>query len=115
MSIDSSPNSSDSNEPRDNHLDDPKCVYWVRDDYREFITDPNSEVVNLARLTAYAEYGERIHGAEAHHEIPLRKINAPAFLDALTPEEHGRLHASDPEPVEVDGIPRLRYEAEADR
>ena len=87
-----------------------KCTYWVRDDWRDFITDPNGEIVNLARLTAYAEYGEDIHEAQAHHEIPLLKIDAPAFLDALDKEEHGEFHAQDPDPVEVDGFPLLRAE-----
>ena len=114
MSENTPPNRQFSDESRDNTTNGPKCIYWVRHDYREFITDPNGEIVNLARLTAYAEHGERIHSAQAHHEIPLRKINAPAFIDALTPEEHGRLHASGLKPVEVDGIPRLRHEAEAD-
>lgn len=87
----------------------PKCTYWVReDDGREFITDPNGDIVNLARLTAYAEYGEEIHDAHAHHEIPLLKIDAPAFLDVLREEEHGRFHGEDPDPVEMDGFPVLR-------
>ena len=84
------------------------CTYWVRHDGREFITDPNGEIVNLARLTAYAEYGEDIHEAQAHHEIPLLKIDAPAFLDALEKEKHGKFHGQGPEPVEKDGFPVLR-------
>jgi hypothetical protein len=88
----------------------PSCTYWVRDDGREFITDPNGDVVNLARLTAYAEHGDDIHEVQAHHEIPLLKIDAPAFLDALTQEEHGAYHGQDPDPVEVDGFPLLRPE-----
>lgn len=87
---------------------DRKCTYWVRDDAREFITDPNGEIVNLARLTAYAEHGEAIFDAHAHHELPLLKINAPRFIDALTPEEHWQLHGKDSGPVEVDGIPLIR-------
>lgn len=84
------------------------CTYWVRDDGREFITDPNGEIVNLARLTAFAEYGEQIYDSHAHHEIPLVKVDAPEFLDALTPEEHGGFHGQNPEPVDVDGFPLLR-------
>jgi len=90
------------------------CTYWIREDGREFITDPNGDVVNLARLTAYAEHGAAIHGAHAHHEIPLLKIDAPAFLGALPQEEHGRLHGGDPKPVEVDGFPLLLPEGETD-
>jgi len=84
------------------------CTYWVRDDDRDFLTDPNGEIVNLARLTAYARYGDEIHGAHVHHEIPLYKIDAPAFLSPLSPEEHGRLHGQESDPVEIEGIPRLR-------
>lgn len=87
---------------------DRNCTYWVRDDAPEFITDPDGEIVNLARLTAYAEHGEQIHEAHAHHELPLLKIDAPRFLDALTPGDHGQLHGQNPEPVEVDGIPLVR-------
>jgi len=90
--------------------DGASCTYWVRDDGREFITDPNGDVVNLARLTAYAEHGERIHEAQAHHKIPLLKIDAPGFIEPLSDGEHGRLHAQNPEPVEVDGFPMLESE-----
>lgn len=83
------------------------CTYWVRDGY-EFITDPNDDVVNLARLTAYAEHGEEIHDCQAHHELPTLKITAPEFLAALSPTEHRQLHSFDSDPVEVDGIPLLR-------
>lgn len=86
------------------------CSYWVRHDGREFITDPNGEVVNLARLTAYAEYGDKIHEAEAHHRMPLLKIDAPRFIVPLTKEEHGKLHGRKPEPVEVDGFPMILEE-----
>lgn len=82
--------------------------YWRRDDHREFITDPNGDVVNLARLTAYAEYGDVVHEREIHHEIPIEKPDAPPFLTPLTEEAHGALHGSYPEPREIDGIPRLR-------
>lgn len=82
------------------------CTYWVRHDSREFITDPDGFIVNLARLTAYAEYGEAIHEAQAHHKIPPLKIDAPAFLDALKPEDHHRVDHQETE--EVDGTPLVR-------
>jgi hypothetical protein len=88
-----------------------KCTYWVRDDDREFITDPNGDVVNLARLTAFAEYGEKIYDSHAHHEIPLLKVDAPEFIDAFGEEEHGELHRQNADPDIVDGIPRLRAES----
>lgn len=87
-----------------------KCTYWTRHDSREFITDPNGDVVNLARLTAYAEYGDAVYDVHVHHEIPPLKIDAPAFLRPLPAVEHGRFHGQDPNPVEVDGVPRLRPE-----
>jgi hypothetical protein len=87
------------------------CSYWVREDEREFIADPAGEdVVNLARLTAYAEYGKEIYGAHIHHEIPRLKIDAPAFLDVLEPGEHLQLHNSDRDLVHTNGIPLLRAE-----
>jgi len=88
--------------------DSRKCTHWTRDNGRQFITDPNGDVVNIARLTAYAEYGDAIYDAHAHHELPLRLIDAPDFLAVLSETEHGRFHGADPEPVMVDGIPRLR-------
>jgi hypothetical protein len=97
-------------EDEERETDGASCTYWVRDDGREFITDPNGDVVNLARLTAYAEHGERIHEAQAHHKIPLLKIDAPGFIEPLSDGEHGRLHAQNPEPVEVDGFPMLELE-----
>jgi len=87
---------------------DRNCTYWVRDDGYEFITDPNEKILNLSRLTAYAEYGKEIHTADAHHELPALKIDAPAFLDAIPRGEHLRFHHSDPDVTEVDGIPLLR-------
>ena len=90
--------------------DDTSCTYWVRKDGREFITDPNGDVVNLARLTAYAEHSDDIFEAEAHHKILPLKIDAPAFIEPLTREEHIRLHSQNPSPVEVDGIPVLQLE-----
>ena len=89
------------------------CIYWVREDDRSFIADPegDGEIVNVPRLTAYAEYGEEIHDRHIHHEIPLVKIDAPEFLDALGPGDHRQIHSQDTEPVEVDGIPRLRVRA----
>jgi len=83
------------------------CTYWIRKDGREFITDPNAEIVNLSRLTAYAEHGKAIYDVHVHHELPTLKIDAPEFLDALSPREHRQLHANT-DPVAVDGIPLLR-------
>ena len=83
------------------------CTYWTRKDAREFITDPNGEIVNLARLTLYAKSGKEIYDAQSHHQLPLLKIDAPAFLDALSQTEHGQLHRGGSDPVEVDGIPML--------
>jgi len=98
-------------EDEERETDGASCTYWVRDDGREFITDPNGDVVNLARLTAYAEHGDDIFGAEAHHKVPPLKIDAPAFVEPLTREEHGRLHGRNLNPVEVDDIPMLQPEA----
>lgn len=86
------------------------CTYWTRENGRDFITDPNGEIVNLARLTAYAEHGEKIHDAEAHHELPTFKVNAPGFIDAVPKCEHLRFHASGAPVSEIDGIPRLRVD-----
>jgi hypothetical protein len=116
MSIDNSNNGTENRksvgskttEPDKSNSQNRNCTYWVRHDGREFITDPNGDVVNLARLTAYAEYGDDIHDGQAHHEMPLLKIDAPAFLDVLGKEEHGRFHFQGPEPVEKDGFPVLR-------
>lgn len=83
-----------------------KCTYWIRDDAREFITDPDGQIVNLARLTAYAEHGEAIYDAEAHHELSSLKIDAPTFLDALPREEHAQVNHG--EVQEVDGFPLIR-------
>lgn len=80
-----------------------QCTYWVRHDGREFITDPNQEILNLARLTAYVEHGQAIHDAHAHHELSTLKIDAPRFIDALSSEEHGRLNHDKVE--EIGGFP----------
>lgn len=78
---------------------------------RYFLIDPETgESLNVSRLTAYAEYGRKIYGRDAHHEIPLLKVDAPKFLDALTREEHTGYHKKQPDPVEVDGFPLLRAE-----
>ena len=78
---------------------------------RHYLVDPaTGDQVTVARLTVYAEVGEEIHGKDAHHEIPLLKIDAPRFLDALTREEHMGYHQPDPDPVEVDGFPLFRAE-----
>lgn len=81
------------------------CTYWIRKSGRSFITDPNGDIVNLARLTAYAEYGDDIHDAQAHHEIPALKIDAPAFLDTASNSTHAQYHGTDPEPIERNGFP----------
>jgi hypothetical protein len=86
------------------------CTYWTREDGREFITDPNGKIVNLARLTAYAEHGEKINDAEAHHELPTLKVDAPAFLAAIPKGEHLKFHSSGPTISEIDGIPRHRVD-----
>jgi hypothetical protein len=94
-------------ESESSSCDGASCTYWVRDDGREFITDPNGDVVNLARLTAYAEHGECIHKAQAHHKIPLLKIDAPKFIEPLPEDEHGWLHARSHDPADMDGFPML--------
>jgi hypothetical protein len=100
-------------EATENHNSDEstsKCTYWVREDNRSFITDPNGDIVNLARLTAFAEYGRDIYGKQAHHEISKLKIDAPRFIGAVDSDEHGRFHGQNPDPVDVDGFPLLRPE-----
>lgn len=86
------------------------CIYWIDNRHYEYVTDPNGEILNLARLTAYAEYCKAIHDAEVHHEIPKFKIGAPAFLDPIPKSEHLQFHGQDPEPIEVDGFPLLRLD-----
>lgn len=102
----STDNEDNPNEERKNET--PNCTYWVRHDAREFLTDPNGEIVNLARLTAYAEYGDEIHDKQIHHEIPLLKIDAPGFLKPLDGKEHEKFHARNPDSVEADGFSLLR-------
>lgn len=76
---------------------------------RHYLIDTDTgEQVSVSRLIAYAEHGKKIHERDAHHEIPLLKIDAPKFLDALTREEHTEYHKQEPDPVEVDGFPLLR-------
>ena len=76
---------------------------------RYFLKDPDSGAsVNIARLTAYAEYGEEIHERVVHHEIPLLKVDALRFLDAQPRAEHTRYEQQEPDPVEVDGFPLHR-------
>lgn len=83
-----------------------RCTYWVREDGREFVTDPNGKILNLARLTAYAEHGKAIHDADAHHELSTLKIDVPRFIHPLSKEEHGRLNHREFE--KVDGFPLVR-------
>jgi hypothetical protein len=87
-----------------------QCSHFFRDNGRQFITDPNGDIVNIARLTAYVEHGEEVHDGQIHHEVPLFKMDAPEFLTVLSESEHARFHGSDPEPVVIDGVPRLRPE-----
>jgi hypothetical protein len=76
---------------------------------RYFLEDPaTGDRLNVSRLTAYAEYGEEIHERDAHHEIPLLKVDAPRFIAALTRQDHTGYHKQNPEPVVVDGFPLLR-------
>lgn len=78
---------------------------------RYFLKDPETgESLNVSLLTAYAEYGRKIYDRDAHHEIPLLKVDAPKFLDALPREEHARYHRQEPDPVDVDGFPLFRTE-----
>jgi hypothetical protein len=67
-------------------------------------------MLNVARLTAYVEHGEEIHEGVVHHKIPGYKMDIPEFLCPMSRAEHSGFHASDPEPVYVDGIPILRPE-----
>jgi hypothetical protein len=73
-----------------------------------FVDQESGKWLNIARLTAYAEYGEEIHDKVVHHEIPLLKIDAPRFLGALSREQHTEYHNQEPTPSEVDGFPILR-------
>jgi hypothetical protein len=111
MKMETKSDSSETKTDNQSNSNQTNCSYWVRPDGREFITDPNGDVVNLARLTAYAEHGKEIHQAEAHHKIPLQKIDAPAYLEPIAKEEHARFHGKDPDPEIVDGIPLLQPEA----
>ena len=84
------------------------CNYWTQDD-RDYFKEPGGEMLNLSRLTAYAEYGEKVHDAEVHHEIPAIKADVPEFLDPVPFGKHRQSH-SDLTIVEKDGIPRLRVD-----
>lgn len=89
---------------------DAHCSYSTRKGGRAILRDPNGEMLNVARLTAYAEHGEEVHRKSIHHEIPTRKVDIPEFLRPMSRAEHSGFHANDPEPVFVDGIPLLRPE-----
>lgn len=82
------------------------CFHWFDGAGYEFVGDPTGDIVNIARLTAYAEYGDAIYDCHAHHELPELKITAPAFLAALPPTEHLQLNHGDREMV--DGFPLVR-------
>lgn len=89
---------------------DARCSYSTRKDGRAILRDPDGKMLNIARLTAYAEHGEEVHRKSIHHEIPTRKIDIPEFLRPMSRAEHSGFHASDPDPVFVDEIPLLRPE-----
>lgn len=104
MTVESLNDDVQSDESQDN--DGPKCSHWFDDRGYEFVGDTAGEIVNIARLTAYAEYGDAIHGGHAHHEIPELKVTAPKFLDVLPPTEHLQLAHGEREVV--DGFPLVR-------
>jgi hypothetical protein len=88
-------------------------IYHWQDRGRATVGDENN-ITRLARLTAYAEYGEEaleadhVHHALAATELdddPIR-VNAPGFLIPLGEDEHRDLHA-DAVWREDDGIPQL--------
>ncbi len=85
-----------------------RCSYSTRDNGRAILREPGGEILNIARLTAYAEYGREVYGAVIHHEIPGYKIDIPEFLCPMSRAGHSGFHARGPEPVVVDGIPLLR-------
>jgi hypothetical protein len=87
---------------------DARCSYSTRENGRALFREPGGEVLNVARLTAYAEHGEEIHEGIVHHEIPGYKVDIPEFLCPMSRAEHSGFHARDPEPVYVGGIPLLR-------
>jgi hypothetical protein len=93
---------------------DARCSYSTRENGRAIFREPGGEVLNVARLTAYAEHGEEIYDVDGqsvvHHEIPLYTIDIPEFLCPMSRAEHSGFHASEPEPIYVDGIPLLRPE-----
>ncbi|MBP1986047.1 hypothetical protein [Halolamina salifodinae] len=115
MSVDTSTNDTEnrksvaSNTTDYQHSNDSELKSHFQQGGRYFLQDPaTGESVNVSRLTAYAEYGREIYQRDAHHEIPLLKVDAPKFLDALTRQEHTEYHKQEPDPVEVDGFPLLR-------
>jgi len=85
------------------------CTYWTQDD-RDYFIDPDGDMLNLSRLTAYAEHGRSVHDAEVHHELPPIKADIADFLDPVPSGKHRQSH-SDPTIVEEDGIPRLRVDS----
>jgi hypothetical protein len=93
----------------DTSKSDARCSYSTRENGRAIFREPGGEMLNVARLTAYAEYGEEVHeGVVVHHEIPGYKMDIPEFLYPMSRAEHSGFHATDPEPVYVGGIPLLR-------
>lgn len=102
-------NSAASNTTENHHSNDSDLKSHFQQGGRYFLQDPaTGESVNVSRLTAYAEYGREIYKRDAHHEIPLLKVDAPKFLDVLTRQEHTEYHKQEPDPVEMDGFPLFR-------
>jgi len=87
--------------------------FWRDDRGRQYVSDSN-DIVPLAKLTAFAEYGDKVLEADhVHHaltanvgERPPIRVNAPEFLVPLDKSEHLSLH-HDEEWGDVGGIPLL--------
>lgn len=91
----------------DTSKSDASCSYSTRENGRALFREPGGEVLNVARLTAYAEHGKDIFDKVVHHEIPGYKIDIPEFLCPISRPEHTKFHKNDPEPVYEAGIPLL--------
>jgi len=91
----------------------PANYLWTDSRGRQYVSDGN-EIVPLAKLTAYAEYGDDVLKADhVHHALaastgdgPPVRVNAPEFLLPLNSGEHQQLHR-DESWYFVDGIPLL--------
>jgi len=100
-----------SNTTKSQQADDTELQSHYQQGGRYFLDDPaTGERLNVSRLTAYAEYGREIYDRDAHHEIPLLKVDASEFIDTLSREEHAEYHKKEPDPTDVDGFPLLRAE-----